>query len=122
MKKPSMIFFPNIIKRNSKSGKIPIYLRIIFNRQKKEIRLNCDIDNEQLSTWNNTTMRFNSRSNSINSYLSRLESRLNDFLILNNFQLNNYHAEQIMDYVLEKRPKLERTVLEFVKASFFSFR
>ena len=37
--KLSIPFYPNLDKTNSKTGKIPMYMRITLNREKVEMRL-----------------------------------------------------------------------------------
>jgi hypothetical protein len=53
----SISFFPNVAKRNSKTGRIPIYLRVIHNGQKAEARLNENISIKDLPEWDLIIMR-----------------------------------------------------------------
>jgi hypothetical protein len=36
--RPTIIFYPNETKKSKKNGKIPLYMRVLFNGQKAEAR------------------------------------------------------------------------------------
>ena len=87
----SLSFFPKVEKPNSKTGKIPMYLRITFNRKKAEMRLNVEINQQELSKWDEVTMRFADRSMTANAYLNSIEKGFEDFKYHNASKLNTYN-------------------------------
>jgi hypothetical protein len=46
--KTSIIFYPNKVKKNIKTGMIPMYMRVILGRQKAETRLDADIVEKEI--------------------------------------------------------------------------
>ena len=50
--KASLWYYPNTSKKSKKSGKIPMYMRVIYNG-KSETRLNADVTEKELLMWNN---------------------------------------------------------------------
>lgn len=118
MRKVTLLFFPNKLKQNAKSQKIPIYLRIVFDRRKTETRLNCELTFEQLSKWNSLIMRLEEKSNYINSYLSSLEQKLEKLYILNDYNLNNYSSNSIKEYLLGCCTKQNPLLIDYVRNYF----
>jgi site-specific recombinase XerD len=98
--KASLTFFPQERKKNKKTGRIPIYMRICFLRAKAESRLNIEIDLENLTKWDPFTMRITERNCAINHYLNRIEQKFQDFLILNSTCLPKFSAANIKSFVL----------------------
>ena len=98
--KASMNYFPNTTKKSGKTGKIPIYLRLCFNRSKSESRLSAEITENELMLWDPMLMRFMQRNHPINHMLNRLDQKFNDFLILNATCMSKYSATYMRDYVL----------------------
>jgi len=43
MAKPSISFYPKVERRTNKTGRVPIYARLVLNRQKTEYRLPVDV-------------------------------------------------------------------------------
>lgn len=113
--KASITFFPNMTKQNKKSGKIPIYLRVTFQRDKSESRLNAEITQIQLSLWDPITMRVTEKSSPINRQLNQIDGRFHEFLARNSTQLSKFKASQIRDFVLGiERTEKSIDVLKFV--------
>ncbi len=54
----SIIIFPNEQKTSKKNGKIPMYLRINWNKKKVETRLLIELTTAEFLKWNPRTMRF----------------------------------------------------------------
>ncbi len=54
MNRATLCVYPNQAKGNSKAGKIPMYLRVIFKRQKAEVWLSIEIDGQLMGKWNQT--------------------------------------------------------------------
>ncbi len=112
--KASIIFFPNEAKKNSKNGRIPMYMRICFRRTKAESRLNAEISQTELSKWDPMTMRMAERNSAVNHQLNRLDQKFTEFLILNTNSLSDYSASYIKDYVLGTSKIQATSVLKFV--------
>ena len=116
--KASLIFYPNEAKKNKRTGKIPIYIRICYKRAKSENRLNAEIAENELLKWDPISMRLIERNSPINHQLNRLDQQFNDFLILNATSLPQYTAAYIRDYVLGNTKTQSKTVLKFVDEYF----
>jgi len=67
--KLSILFFPNLAKKSIRTGKIPMYVRIILDCKKAEMRLNIELRESELSKWDETTMRFTDRDMSANALI-----------------------------------------------------
>ena len=111
--KASLWYYPNTSKKSKKSGKIPMYMRVIYNG-KSETRLNADVTEKELLMWNNGTMRFLGNKIPINITLDRLKTNFDKFINNNPTCLNSYSAKDILNIVLEKNDKPDPTVLEYM--------
>jgi integrase len=111
--KASLWYYPNTSKKSKKSGKIPMYMRVIYNG-KSETRLNADVTEKELLLWNNGTMRFLGNKIPINITLDRLKTNFDKFINNNPTCLNSYSAKDILNIVLEKSDKPDPTVLEYM--------
>lgn len=80
--KISVFIYPNRSKKNKKTGKIPLYLRVIKDRKKTESRLVIELDEEEMSKWDPVTMRVRERNSSVNHMLNRLDQKYQDFLFI----------------------------------------
>lgn len=116
--KVTLIFFPNLVKKDTQTGKIPIYMRVIYMRLKSECRLNASLLGWELSKWDPITMRVQERNNPVNHQLNRMEQKLSDLLILNSTNLPAFTATSIRDYILGKDSSLKRTVTHFADEYF----
>jgi hypothetical protein len=77
MKKLSIGFLPNIKRKNLKSGKTQIVMRVIADGLKKEVRLPevYDLSDSDLQKWNYSSQRLDSKNSDVNDYLSAIYSR-----------------------------------------------
>lgn len=112
--KASIIFFPNESKKNQKTGKITLYMRIGFKNVKAESRLNAEISQTELHKWDPITMRMTERNSPVNHQLNRLDQKFSEFLILNTNNLSAFTAAAIKDYVLGTRKAQVLTLGKFV--------
>lgn len=112
--KASIIFFPNKAKKNQKTLKTPVYLRICFNRLKSDTRLNIEISENDILKWDPVTMRIMERNSPVNHHLNRLDQKFQEFIIMNATDLPKYSAAFIKDYVLGKNTSQQKTVIKFV--------
>jgi hypothetical protein len=67
--KTSLIFYPNLPKKNAKTGKTPIYMRVCFQGKKSETRLNTELDEQHLLIWDKMAMRVAEKNSPVNQYL-----------------------------------------------------
>ena len=118
MKKATITFFPNELKQNQKTKKTPIYIRVIYDRQKSESRLNCEIPHEQLILWNPITMRLNLKANGINQFLSSLENKFEKLKITNDYNLDMFTAHTIKSYLLGEGSKQKPLLVDYVRNYF----
>ncbi len=116
--KASLVFYPNAIKSNVKNGKTPVYLRICYQRTKAETRLNVMLTRQEVMRWDPITMRIQDRNSPVNHYLSRIEQKFNEFLIMEATNLPKFEACHIRDYILGFQKSRQIKVLEFVDKYF----
>jgi len=112
--KASINFFPNKVKKNQKTGKVPVYLRVCFNRLKSDTRLNIELSENDLLKWDPITMRLVERNSPVNHHLNRLDQKFHEFITLNATELPKYSASFMKDYVLGNNISQQKTVLKFV--------
>ncbi len=116
--KASIFFFPNQAKKDQKTGTVPMYLRVIYQRQKSECRLNTSLTENDLLKWDPMTMRLQERNSAINHYLSAFEARFQEFLFLHP-TLNNETATTIKNYILGIKTEKKKVLLsDFVNKYF----
>ena len=92
--KASVVFYPNVSKKNARSGKYPIYIRVTFKRSKTENRINAEVGDSDLLRWDPMTMRLKERNNPVNHHLNRLE-QFQDFISTNATQLSRFNSTDI---------------------------
>lgn len=82
MASTSLKFYVNNQKLNAKKGTLPIYCRLINNKNKKEFRLpkTFDIKDSEINFWNSMTRRLNIRNHPTNEYLNALEYKFQKLL------------------------------------------
>lgn len=115
--KASLWFYPNTAKKSKKSGKIPMYMRVIYNG-KAETRLNSEITENELKLWHDGTMRFLGNKISVNVTLDKLKANYDNFIHNNPTSLNRYSAKDILHIVIEKRNKPDPTALDYMNSFF----
>ncbi len=109
--KASIVFFPNEAKKNLKTGKIPIYMRICYQAKKCECRLNAEITESEVLKWNPISLRIDERNSAINHLLERLNQKFNDFILLNFSTLPSSSAVAIRDFILGSKKSLSWKIL-----------
>jgi site-specific recombinase XerD len=112
--KASIVYFPNKLKKNSKTGKIPVYMRICYKRAKAETRLNIELLEQDILKWDPITMRLMERNSPANHQLNRLDQKFQEFITLNITQLPKYSASYIKDYVLGNDLAQQKSVMKFI--------
>jgi integrase len=108
------MFYPCKAKASPKTGKIPVYLRVILYRQKAEARLNIEVQAEDMKKWNGRIMRFEDRTMSANALLNTIEKKFDDFRHHNATELNRYTAKTIRDIITGQDSKPDHKLLLFI--------
>ncbi|OFY83701.1 MAG: hypothetical protein A3F72_12880 [Bacteroidetes bacterium RIFCSPLOWO2_12_FULL_35_15] len=101
MAKVSIKFFPNAEKK-TKHGTIPVYCRIVFQQKKAEYRLNAEVAEKDLITWNERIMRFDLPQFRVNDTIDDINITFKKFIALNETNLHLFDAKKIM-YTLFKK-------------------
>lgn len=112
--KLSILFYPRLDKKNLKTGKIPMYLRITLNRKKAEIRLNAEITESELLKWDEATMRFSDRNMKVNTYLNSIDKNFEDFIYHNATTLSAYNVRTVRNFVMGMNTKPNPLILHYV--------
>lgn len=113
--RPTLSFFPNKLKINTKKGTMPIYLRILFNRRKTEARLGMEVSIGDLAKWNEETMRLDVKQSPVNTLLNFYETRFQKFLVLNDYNLQSKDANAIKHYVLQIEDNAPVVLLDYCR-------
>ncbi len=98
--KLSILFYPNPQKTVIKTGKVPMYLRVVLNRKKAEMRLNIELTPEELKKWDEKTMRFTDREMSANVLLNTIDKNFDDFRHQHSTKLGHYNVRTIRNLLL----------------------
>ncbi|MBL7883985.1 MAG: hypothetical protein JNL69_07935 [Bacteroidia bacterium] len=118
MSKPSLSFFLGLEKQNSKNGKIPVYLRIIANREKSDIRIPLEIEPELLPLWDNSFMRFREPIAELNRILNKYQKMFDDMLYLNAEKLYQLSAKNIRNELIGKNETGQMSIVEMFEKYF----
>jgi hypothetical protein len=118
--KLSIHFYPNRDKKNNKTGKTPMYMRITLNREKAEMRLNIELTDTDLLKWDETMMRFADRNMSANAYLNEIDKNFEDFRYHNATKLSNYNAKTVRDLVMGLNAKPTPLISHYQQLSHFA--
>jgi integrase len=110
----TLIFYPNLSKKSSKTGKTPIYLRVISNG-KAECRLNAELSDHELAKWNPIQMRLEERNSYVNDTLNAIDVEFKRFQSQNATNQNRYSAAEIRDRLLNKNVQAEPDIYVYCK-------
>lgn len=113
--KLSLLFYPNLEKLGTKTGKVPIYVRIALNRKKAEMRLNIEVLPEELKKWDERTMRFVDRDMSANALLNTIDKKFEDFRHHHSTSLAEYNVKTIRNLILGLDLKPTPLILTYVE-------
>lgn len=112
MAKPSITFFLRLEKKNSKTGKIPLYLRVIANREKSDIRIPLEIDPEEINLWDPIFMRFRDPITDNNRILNKYQKLFDDLMYANAEKLYQLTAKGIRNELMGKSEASQFLVLD----------
>jgi site-specific recombinase XerD len=119
--KTSLWFFPNPQKKSAKTGKLPLYVRVILNGKKSEGRLyHADLSQKEALLWNEQTMRLSDSKHKANKLINAVQQAFDEFIILNAKNINRYSASSIRDYLLGRNKLEEPTVVSYIDNFFAS--
>lgn len=112
--KLSILFYPNTEKTVVKTGKVPMYVRVILNRKKAEMRLNIEVLPEELKKWDERTMRFIDRNMSANYLLNTIDKKFEDFRHHHSSSLAEYNVKTIRNLILGLDLKPSQTIVSYI--------
>ncbi len=92
-----LIFFPNKLKKSKKTGRVPMYLRILHLGVKAETRLNTDIDEKELALWNERTMSFEQRDSKVNNRIYAIKTAFEKLESRSDYVLTGLTAKSIIN-------------------------
>ena len=100
MAKPSITFYPKMERRTNKTGRVPIYARLVLNRQKTEYRLPVDVNINSLSDWNQMFMKFPEEIESdANRIITKFQQIFNDIVFQHAHVLDQLNVKSLKGYV-----------------------
>jgi site-specific recombinase XerD len=112
--KLSILFFPNAQKASVKTGKVPMYMRVTLNRKKAEMRLNIELDPNDLAKWDERTMRFTDREMSENALLNTIDRNFEDFRHHHATSLSKYNVRTIRNHILGLDSKPSPSIQNYI--------
>ncbi|MCK6649024.1 MAG: hypothetical protein L6Q66_05175 [Bacteroidia bacterium] len=112
MAKPSLIFFLREDRKSTKNGKIPVYFRILINREKADARLPFDIDSDLVSNWDDTFMRFRDQNSGHNRILNKYQKIFDDYIYINAEKLYQLSAKGIRNELMGKNEASQLQVMD----------
>jgi len=84
--------YPHLIKKNKKTGRIPIYIKITYCGQKVEYRAPKELDlyPNEFENWDYVSRRIRTKNRAnVNTYLNIIESNWDKYMMTNNFYPKN---------------------------------
>jgi len=91
-----------------------MYVRVVLNRKKAEIRLNIEILPHELKKWDEKMMRFSDREMHANVLLNKIEQKFQDFRYRNATSLNNYNVKAIRDLIMGLELKRSLSIIAYI--------
>lgn len=121
MARTSLIFYPNSLKLEKKTGKIPLYLRILHNGKKAEARLNHSLTQSELFVWNEKIMRLEVRNSTVNKALQNIDDKFQELLSKYATNMSGLDVIQIRENILGTTEKIGKTrFLDFMSKYFIN--
>lgn len=111
----SIKFYLNRQKANPTTGTLPIYCRLIVERQKKEFRLpkTFDLKPAEEYLWNEMSQRLNTRKSPTNDYLNHLELTFQRELTFSEGITLEKLAEKLQQSSEESKSPKVPTIIEY---------
>lgn len=114
MSKTSISFYLNLSKKSPKTGKVPVYLRIVNNRDKAETRLSLDLSENDILLWNPRIMRVEDNKLPVNKLLNKYQQQFEELIYQNNDKLNELSAKQLRDQLMGKKVSYGDSAIGFM--------
>ena len=118
-KNVSLKVYPNRIKQNKTTGNCPVYLKLTYNGQKVETRLDASLDltSSELSLWDEMLMRVRIKDSTLNNYIHVVEQKFSAYNIEHNYQLR-HPLKSLLDTILGREELLvnKTTIHSFCKS------
>lgn len=119
--KTSLWFFPNTQKKSAKTGKVPLYVRVILNGKKSEGRIYpTELSEKEGMLWNDRAMRLNDLKHKANKLINAVQLEFDKFIILNCKNINRYSASSIRDHLLGRNKEEIPTALAYLENYYVS--
>ena len=112
--------YPNLSKRNRRTKKIPLYIKLRYDGKKKEARLHhiYDLTENEFIKWDRSLMRVSFKNSKINIYLNYIENNFEEYLN-QNFKIKRHSFEEIITIITGNIPIKNRIItLDFIKDVF----
>lgn len=114
MASTSLKFYVNKQKLNAKKGTLPIYCRLINNKNKKEFRLpkTFDLKASEVYLWNLMSQRLNFRNHPTNEHLNALEFKFQKLLTYS----PDMTLEEIIDAIqdINSKKNVEPAMIDYI--------
>jgi hypothetical protein len=113
--KTSLWFYPNHQKKSAKTGKVPLYVRVIQNAKKSEGRLyHAELTEKEVLQWNEQAMRLSDPKHKANKLINAVQRDFDEFIILNGSNINQHTATSIRDKLLGRNKVAAPTVTGYI--------
>ena len=113
--KATIKIYVNVNKKSSMNESYPIYLRITYNKQKAESRLNLNnISKKQLRSWNPKFSRFEKGMNNYNMVICDIQSKFDKLMVRMQMDGTDLAATEIRDELVVVHGKNTESVSEKV--------
>jgi wobble nucleotide-excising tRNase len=91
-----------------------MYVRVILNRKKAEMRLNIEVLPEELKKWDERIVRFIDRNMSANALLNTIDKKFEDFRHHHSSSLCEYNVKTIRKLILGLDLKPSPTIINYI--------
>ena len=111
------VLYPNIYKTSPKSGKIPLYVRIIAG-EKAEWTSGIEISKSEVLKWNKATSRIDEKNNSTNNSINDFESELQQRLLTIQEKFPKLKAKEIKKLIADEKKRHSYKIIGYVEEYF----
>lgn len=111
------VLYPNSYKKSPKSGKTPLYVRIIAG-EKVEWTTGISVSDSELLKWNKSTNRINEKHNTTNDDITKYESQLQLSLAKIQDQMPLLKAKDIKALIVQEKSRKCLTIIGYTEEYF----
>ena len=121
MKKITLKFYPNNRKRNTITGKRPIYMFITSDGVKAEKRLDWDLIESEFQAWNKIQQRVDIAASYTNTFLDAIQLKFTHLKLSDFKDIQLMSAYEIRDYVLgiKSHSKMNMTIFGYANNHYY---